>query len=497
VPSAFEDAQRGERFRALAPTVDALVKTEQEAQRLPGLTVGVVVDGMLVLQAASGVRDVERGLPIERSTLFEIASVTKTFTTTAVLALRDQGRLELDDPIARHLPELAGVVYPNGDDPPISIRHLLTHTSGLPNTGRFAYDADSAPTAGEVLRSFEGLGLESSPGERFSYSNVGFTVLALLVERIAKAPYERYVGERVLSPLGMASSGFAPAAATKATGYERDKGEVRAARSKKRGGAGGSGGLWSSVDDLSRFVAFQLDAWPARAGAESGPVRRSTRRESHTLQANRGLKVRRSEQATDIETRGVGLGWQVYEDCTFDRVAWHNGKTSGFSSAIYLVPANGVGVIVLSNGDGDADKVARGVLAKLSEAGVLIERTPRASEAFLSSAKRAVDLRAQWDEAAHRALFSPAHRAALPAAKLRAYFEASLRRHGACRFERVLEVRAPGEVVLRYACDKGAIEAEVEGSSVGAIEVARLKLVSRGIEGSEESDRPARPSKCR
>ncbi len=496
-PASFDDPQRKERLVTAAPALAALVKAEQEAQKLPGLTVGVVVDGELVVHAASGVRDVERSLPIERGTVFEIASVTKTFTAAAVLALRDEGRLELDDPIARHLPALAGVVYPNRDDPPITIRHLLTHTSGLPMSGRFAYDADRAPTAEEVLRSFDGLGLEAAPGERYAYSNVGFTVLALLVERTGKAPFERFVTDRVLSPLKMSASGFAPDAAIRATGYEREKGELRVARSKKRGGAGGSGGLWSSMDELTRFVAFQLDAWPAGAGVESGPVRRSTRRESHTLQASRGLKVRRSEQATEAEARGIGLGWQVYEDCTFDRVAWHNGRTAGFSSAIYLVPSRGVGVIVLANGEGDPDKVARGVLTKLSEAGALTERTERASEALLSAAKRAVELRAAWDDAAHAKLFSPAHRAAAPADKLRAYFALSVQRHGACRFERVLEVSAPGELVLGYACDKGAIEVEIEGSPVGAVEIAKLKLVSRGIDGAEPRREAPPPSKCR
>ena len=149
----------------------------------------------------------EDALP-DAASVFRIASMTKSFTAATVLLLRDEGRLRLDDPIAEHVPELASLRYPTTDSPPITIRHLLTMTSGLPTDDPWG-DRQQDLDLGEFSRLLAGgLSFVWAPGTRFEYSNTGYGILGRLVTNVAGAEYRDVVRERLLAPLGMASTGY-------------------------------------------------------------------------------------------------------------------------------------------------------------------------------------------------------------------------------------------------------------------------------------------------
>ncbi|MCA9637882.1 MAG: beta-lactamase family protein, partial [Myxococcales bacterium] len=179
-PPTFTDPVRRARLEAAFPAIEAYLQSTVERDHLVGLAAAVVIDGEIAWFRAWGHRDPARGLPIERDTLFGIGSITKTITTLAILRLRDEGRVDLDRPAAEYLPELEQIVYPTADSPKITIRQILTHSSGLPRMGNFPEYPETPPDRAELLATLAGLGLERAPGEGRHYSNLGFQLLGPL-----------------------------------------------------------------------------------------------------------------------------------------------------------------------------------------------------------------------------------------------------------------------------------------------------------------------------
>lgn len=352
-PPVFLDPQRRARLAAAFPAIDAYLQSTVKRDRLVGLAAGVVIDGELAWFRGYGQRDPARGLPVERDTAFGIGSMTKTFTTLAVLRLRDEGRVDLDRAAAQYLPELDAIAYPTGDSPRITIRHILTHTSGLPRMGNFPEYPATPPSREEFLATLAGLGLDRPPGERRVYSNLGFQLLGSLVDAVA-GDHRRYTREQILAPLGMHGTAWHPEDVPEdrlAVGHERLAGQSPRARPHWRpGAADAAGGLYSSVEDLARYAAFHLAAWPARDDPEAGPLRRSTLREAHTLTSVIGFSATSMPDApARAHLGGTGLGFAVSANCKYDHIVGHNGKTLNYRASLHMLPNRGVAVILLSN----------------------------------------------------------------------------------------------------------------------------------------------------
>src|SRR5215217_9502560 len=131
-PPQFTDPQRKQKLAAAFPEIERLFKNYMERQQAPGAVLGVIVDGELVWVKAAGVREKTNDAPVTPETVFRIASMTKSFTAMAILKLRDEGKLSLEDPVSRYVPELANLPYPTSDSQVLTIRHLLTHSEGFP-----------------------------------------------------------------------------------------------------------------------------------------------------------------------------------------------------------------------------------------------------------------------------------------------------------------------------------------------------------------------------
>src|SRR5262249_18455166 len=137
-------------------------RRRDESQKVPGMAVGVVIDGELAYAKGFGFADVEKKMKPDADTVFRIGSITKSFTALATLSLRDDGALALDDPLTTFMPEASGIVYPTRDAPPITLRQLLTHTSGLSRSGNLT--DPHATSENDVMKSLQGLSLENTPG---------------------------------------------------------------------------------------------------------------------------------------------------------------------------------------------------------------------------------------------------------------------------------------------------------------------------------------------
>jgi CubicO group peptidase (beta-lactamase class C family) len=406
----FADGTRREKLAgAFAAIRDSM---PEAAKRIgaPGLAWGVIVDGELAASGAVGLRDVEANQPATPQSIFRIASMTKSFTAMAILSLRDEGKLALDDTVTRHIPEFAGVTLPTRDAPAITIRHLLTHSEGFPEDNPWG-DRQLAipdPTMGEWLK--RGLPFSTAPGTGFEYSNYGFALLGRIVSTVSGMPFGDYIRTRILIPLGMRSTIWDPGdvpAERIAHGYRRDGERWIRETPLAHGSFGAMGGLHTSADDLARYVAFMLSAWPPRDDVDSGPVRRSSVREMQQGQRHSGLSVFRAAPDAPLTVRSSAYAYGLgsTEDCRFRMTVAHGGGLPGFGSTMQWLPEYGVGVIVLANVTyAGAGGIARDMLDKLAATGALQPRTLPASAALFETRAAVTALVNQWSDSTLEAI---------------------------------------------------------------------------------------------
>lgn len=336
----------------VAPKLQAKAAAFVKDNRLPGAAVGVVHGDDLAWAAGLGFADVAARRAPELLTLYRIASITKTFTGTAIMQLRDQGLLHLDDPAVAHLPELSAAKSLFGPIETVTIRRMLSHESGLmsepPGTDW------RAPTyEGIVARNLERvgeIGTKIPPSTHKKYSNLAYQLLGEIVARISGSPYTEYVRGTILEPLGMTASGFEPLpealSTRRATGYSgRFLSDVLDVAPTPPT-VWAEGGLWSCIDDLARWLSFQFrEDGGTREGAQV--LAGSTLREMH--------KARYI--GNDDWTEAWCISWYAVRR---DDVIWvqHSGGLHGFISNVCFDPKEKVGAIVLLNGVAEASLLA-------------------------------------------------------------------------------------------------------------------------------------------
>lgn len=336
-------------------TVTALLARWTDRRRrladVPGLVLGVACGPARTWTRGFGLADPGRDLAAADTTLFRIASITKVFTAHAVLRLRDEGRLALGDAVAEHLPWFEPA---NADGmPPVTIRHLLTHTSGLPaNSAATDFNRMTQPTPVELRARLSGQRLLFRPGSAFKYSNLGYAVLGQVVEAASDEPYARYLERQVFAPLDFHRTVAHPSPdALQAVGHHlRVPGRPRRPADFLHLAAfTPAGGMATTATDMVRFLAVLL-----------APERRPGVVAPRTLR-----EMQRVHHRVDSAGAGSGLGWAV-ERGSRTHVIYHGGGLPTQTSHLRLDLRRGFGVVVLTNAeDGGADVYAREALALL------------------------------------------------------------------------------------------------------------------------------------
>ncbi|HYW31135.1 MAG TPA: serine hydrolase domain-containing protein [Gemmatimonas sp.] len=348
----FTDAGRIEKLQRAMPGVDSVMRAFAVANRVPGIAYGVIVDGRLMHVAALGLREVPSKAPVDTSSVFRIASMTKSFTALAILQLRDAGRLSLDDPAERYVPELKGLRYATSDAPRITVRHLLTHSAGFPEDNPWG-DQQLAATNDDLARMVRsGIPFSNAPGVAYEYSNFGFALLGRIVQNVSGMRYAQYIQQRVLRPLGMTSTTMEARdvrSGRLAHGYRLQDGAWLEEPSLPDGSFGAMGGMLTSSADLSRWVALMLDAWPARDGAESPVLKRSSLREMQQIARFSGASARSANGGLSMSAGGYAYGLRVAQNCLFSHIVSHSGGLPGFGSQMRWLPEHGVGIVALGN----------------------------------------------------------------------------------------------------------------------------------------------------
>ncbi len=351
-PARFTDAERLAKLRSAYPRIDSLVQRFAEQRRVPGWAYGIVVDGRLEHVVAGGLRHIERRAPTDTATVFRIASMSKSFAAVAILQLRDAGKLSLDDPAERYVPELRELRYASSDAPRITIRHLLTHSAGFPEDNPWGDQQLDATEEAFSTMMRGGIPFSTAPGTAYEYSNYGFAILGRIVRNVAGVPYAQYLRERILLPLGMRhtylESSDVPAERL-AYGYRWEDEQWRLEPPLPDGAFGVMGGMLTTPADLARWVAFMLDAWPARDGADAGPLSRASRREMQQIQRYSGLSTFVNGASLASNAGGYGYGLRVNENCDFRTIVSHTGGLPGYGSLMRWLPDEGVGIIALGS----------------------------------------------------------------------------------------------------------------------------------------------------
>jgi CubicO group peptidase (beta-lactamase class C family) len=404
-PAAFADPRRVETLSAAFPEIDRMMQAFAAQSRVPGIAYGIVVDGRLVHVGTAGFRELASRAPVDTSTVFRIASMSKSFAAAAILQLRDEGRLSLDDPAERYVPELAGLRDATDDAPRITIRHLLSHSAGFPEDNPWG-DQQLAATEEELSAMMRGaIPFSTAPGTAYEYSNFGYAILGRIVANVSGMPYERYLTERILRPLGMTSTTLEPGdvpADRLAHGYRLVDGQWVEEPQLPDGAFGPMGGMLTSLADLGRWVGLMLDAWPARDGDAAGPLRRSSLREMQQVARFGGASVVRDTAAgtVTLSAGGYGYGLGIRQTCLFRAVVSHSGGLPGFGSLMRWLPEHGVGIVAMGNltytGWGGVTDQA---LQALARTGGLQPRVPQPAPVLLRRQEQVSRLVARWDDA--------------------------------------------------------------------------------------------------
>jgi CubicO group peptidase (beta-lactamase class C family) len=350
---ATDGRERPEPLRAGdAEALAAIAESQQQSGGQPGLVYGVVAGGSLV--HARGLGEQWLGGPVpDADTVFRIASMTKSFTAAAVLALRDDGALGLDDLAENYVPELRGLRPATADSPRISVRNLLTMTAGFPTDDPWG-DRQQGTPAGEFSEFLAGgVRFAWAPGTRFEYANLGYAILGRVVAAASGTGYEKFVRDRLLGPLGMSSTGFDAAEfdpARLARGYRHGSAGWEEIAPDASGAFAPMGGIFSSVRDLTRWARGFAAAFPPGDEDDGGPhpLRRATRREMQLPQV--ALPPQPPSMPAGSGPGSYGFGLFVEEDSEQGRIVQHSGGYPGFGSHMRWHLASGLGVIVLANG---------------------------------------------------------------------------------------------------------------------------------------------------
>jgi CubicO group peptidase (beta-lactamase class C family) len=312
------------------------LRVAQRDWRSPAVSAGVVRDGQLVWSGHVGSARVEGTVPPGDDTQYMIGSITKTFTAVLVMALRDEGKLALDDRLDAYLPGTRHGA--------VTIRQMLAHASGLQRepVGRI-WENLQAPDEERLLRELEDAERVLPPHFVFHYSNLAYALLGQIVERLEKRSWEETVSERILAPLEMRHTGVAPDEEARALGYlvHPHAGTVTLEPRFDLRATTALGGLWSTVADLGRYASFVAD-----------PV-------DEVLSADTLEEMCRPLIMTDVDgwSRAYGLGFDLQR--VGERVlAGHGGAMPGFLAGLRVRRADRVGAVAFSNSSAGAETVA-------------------------------------------------------------------------------------------------------------------------------------------
>jgi CubicO group peptidase (beta-lactamase class C family) len=331
-------------------STDALMLRLMSMYNVPGAALALIKDDRIVLEKGYGFRDLQTHVPVTPATLFNIGSISKSFTALGIAQLVDQRLVDLDVPVIRYLPDLR-LSDPQATQT-VTLRQLLSHTSGLPADGQWPRQVP--PTRVGIVAEFANMPISAPPGMRFQYCSRCIVLAAYVLERITGQSWESYTRTHVFAPLGMTKASFGRVgleqALDHAQPYRHDAmlGQVPVpwGRLHYLDPLGPAGGIDASVDEMARYALLQLGD-----GTISGhrAVTAEMLAELHRPEIAVGADWTPSASAENLH---YALGWFT-ADIHGVHLVFHNGANPGFRTSIFLVPSFKAAVVILTNGESD------------------------------------------------------------------------------------------------------------------------------------------------
>lgn len=447
-----EENPDGALTQAQVAHLEKMVTELAETEGYPNLVIGLIQGDELIWHHAIGAGP-GPGQPLDADTLFRVGSVTKVVTATTLLRLADEGKLSLYDEAALWLPEAEAALSPPGR-PPITLRHLLSHASGLPPHGYPGVDwakTDPGLTESDIFTALSSVNLRFDPGTAHEYSNMNSVLVGLVIERATKQSFRHVVQERVLGPLGMSDAVWDRPRGRLAGGHThaRHAGYNRLLDHVVLGILEPAGGLYASVRDLSRLVAHGLG--------------RARVLDAATLAAS---QTPQSDATTPTK---YGLGWLLQDHPALGRVVFHDGSILGYGSFLALLPKHDLGVIVLAgtNSPGDVQEFGSLGLAALAhlvapEAGIVPTPSRNSPQAVATIGSRILKLATTPSLDLVYESFSPTAFGIKSADMLFNEFMDVVSMQGGCTSYEVFEDRGASQVadlVFHLECANGRLSA--------------------------------------
>jgi len=311
--------------QSVTAKVDAYVKSEMEKQQIPGVAVAVMQNGVIILAKGYGLANVEHQVPVTPDTIFQSGSMGKQFTATAIMMLVEEGKLALDDSIAKYFTDAPA------DWQKITVRHLLTHTAGMtdyPSDFNFRRDY----TEDELLQRIKSVPLAFQPGEKWSYSNLGYVTLGILIHKVSGQFYGDFLHERVFKPLGMTTArviSVEDIVPHRAAGYRLVKGQLK-------NQSWVSPSLNTTADGALYLTVYDMAKWDAALYTEKLLKRSSLEQMWTPVKLNNGT------------TLPYGFGWGV-GSVGGHRVVEHGGAWQGFKAQISRYVNDKLTIVVFAN----------------------------------------------------------------------------------------------------------------------------------------------------
>jgi CubicO group peptidase (beta-lactamase class C family) len=352
---------------------DELIVEAMNERTTPGLGVGVVSGSETPYAKGFGLADVERGRPVTTKTVFRIGSITKTMTAIGLMRLWEQGEFRLDDPVNEYLKSYR-VVHPDPAAPPVSFRHMLTHTSGIgelrkptdlfrPVIGLGAKPDGPVPSPEEYYAG--GLRPGIYPGTKWAYSNHAFNVLGQLVEDISGKPFAEYMRNNVFEPLGMGSTDFLRSERVReelAQGYNFSRGRLKPVKYLEIL-VRGAGSVFSNVEDMCRYAAALLGGGANEHGRVLEPETLGLMMESH--------------YRLDERLPAMGLAF-LLDDLDGHLIAGHDGGWPGFVSSMVLCLGEELAIVAFANASSlAAHEASQELLRRMLDAPEPASRLPK------------------------------------------------------------------------------------------------------------------------
>ena len=339
-------------FPSAIVALDSIIRNNLEQQRIPGAAVAVVHDGRIIFSQCYGYADTQKKVPITEDTYFMVGSLTKSFTALAVQKLIQQGKVDLNADIRKYIPDFS-IRNLDGGETPITVNQLLAHTSGLMIDYYVHLTGDKKQSNADLLSQLRNEYLCFKPGTASKYSNLGYRLLGIMIERVTGERFEDYLEKEVFNPLGLTQSSFHYTEEMAGHMSKDHDGDTEMSRIDNEDKP--ASGLFSTLNDLTTFLKFLSGTAPPTGGINNNEIIDSI--------------IKNANPAIDTfydNTNIYSSGWQLnsYHFKDIQTVLSSSGNINGFSTAITYVPEERLGIIILTNSSlgwkADMNVIARG-----------------------------------------------------------------------------------------------------------------------------------------